>query len=422
MRHAIRIAVLCLLASQATAQQAAVKFDLVVDGSLRSRVQQALPQHIGAAVLVRIDGETVFKEVYGSRRLGEPSLVTTSTAFRLAAATKPFTAAAVLKLAEEGKLEPTDRLGRFFDGLPAATADITVEQLLTHSSGLPQYYHRLSDTNAPEQADGERYFTEDDVLGWLTTDSQLLFSPGSSTVYCDTNYVVLALVVEQASEMAFEDYLQEHILEPAGMNDAAVLVAGKREPAERAYGHNRLGGQEPFPRAAIDKLTGDERVKALGQQLVEALTLQVIMKSRGYEIDDQSTFSRMRGDGCLYASIDDMEAWFETLDSGDLFSEDFLRLMKIGLVDADAGRTLQYVSTRSFSCGWLRDQFDGQTRLTNPGATRGFCQTVQWLPETETAVVVLVNTDGEWEIDSIGERVLELVADDRDAQSEAAAE
>ncbi|MEO1497589.1 MAG: serine hydrolase domain-containing protein [Planctomycetota bacterium] len=379
----------------------AVDVAMVPDQSLRGRVQLVLPPHVGAAVMVRTDGETVFKEVYGSRKLGEPALVKSSTAFRLASATKPFTAAAALKLVETYKLQLDDRLGRFFDGLPDETAAITVEQLLTHRSRLPFYYRRMAEADAPEQPAGERYYTDADVLQWLRRDEELLPDPGAIGRYNDTNYVVLALVVEAAAGKPFEDYLREAILEPAGMDGAAVL-AGDSEPAERAYGHNRVRGNEGTPRAAIEKLTGDERVQALGAKVVSALVQQVVMKSRGYDVDDQSGYSRMRGDGCLYASIDDLEAWFEALDAGRVLSEASLMRMTSPVGGWEArGR---------YSCGWTIETGDGGPRLFNGGATRGFCQSVQWWPERDVVVAVLINTDGEWSIDDVGERVLAMVA------------
>ncbi|TWT42501.1 serine hydrolase domain-containing protein [Botrimarina hoheduenensis] len=409
MRQAIGLVILGITAIAAAEPTIAFHGVFTPAKSLQAEVQQALSRHVGATVLVRSAGKTLLKETYGSRKIGTADLVTPSTLFRLAAATKPFTATAVLQLAAKQELQLTDPVSAYVDDLPIAISVITIKQLLTHQSGLPQYWTGLERDSPPQQPDGESYYTDANVLAWLRTDPELEFSPGTSTHYIDTNYVLLGLVIEAVTGQPFEQALRALVLQPASMPHAGFLSEAGFKPGERAYGHNRIAGVSPLPAEEIHRFLNDPTVQALGPEAAGALVQQLALTAQGYGVEDQSPYSRMRGDGCLYASIEDLEAWFVALETG-VFDDEVVQLMQSTLVDADGKHGTQYENRHSYTCGWLRDKVGDEFRLTNPGATRGFGQTVQWLPTSQTVVAVLTNTDGEWEIDAVGEKLLRLVA------------
>lgn len=378
---------------------------------LVAKVAQTLPEHVGAAVLVRLDGETVFKQSYGARRLGAPGAVTRGTAFRLASASKIFTAAAVLRLVDDGKLSLDATLDEFFDDLPEYARDVTVEQLLNNTAGLPSYEQEMAVASAPTEG-----YRDDDVVAWLKTTDAPMFEPGESCRYCGTNYVMLALIVDRAADQDFGEFLEQAFFEPLEMNGAALLVEGEREPAERAFGHERFGVEQSFSPEQFKLMSESPRMQALREKDPDAanqLMWQVAKQAKGWRVRDQAAFSRLRGDGCVYASIDDLEKWFEALDSGEVLStESMAKLLEPQATpDPDQGFQQDWVS--KFTAGFLRDEAGGEPRLSHRGATQGFRQTIQWFPESDSLVVVLMNATGPWDLASWGDAIKATVSEAR---------
>src|SRR5205085_3578911 len=141
------------------------------------------------------------------------------TNYRLASITKQFTATAILLLAERGRLGLDDPVGRWLPTLPPVPAGATLRQLLTHSAGLVDY-EDLIDEPAPRQ------LRDADVLALLEHEDRSLFAPGSSYRYSNSGYALLALVVERASGLAFQDFLRQEVFEPLGMRQTLAFVSG----------------------------------------------------------------------------------------------------------------------------------------------------------------------------------------------------
>ena len=152
-------------------------------------------------VLVERGGKVVLDRAY--QPLGKPR-ITAQSAFWLASTTKQFTAAAVLKLVDEGKLAVSDSLYHFFRRLPREARDITVQQLLTHTSGVAA-------SSAAEGVD-DRDAAVRAILG-----EPLRHPPGDSYHYEDEDYTLLAAIVEVVSGMPFESFVERDLLIPAGL-------------------------------------------------------------------------------------------------------------------------------------------------------------------------------------------------------------
>lgn len=184
-----------------------------IDALVRELIQPGEP---GAALLVRHAGEVVHRAGYGRTAPDSGAALDVDTPFYLASVAKPLTATAVLALVEEGELELGDRVGDFVDGLPAAAGDVTVHQLLTHTSGIPDYlgfveWARLGllDNAA--------------VLDTLRRGGAPRFEPGSRHEYSNSNYVLLAAMAERATGRRFEDLLEATVLERSGMRATRLL-------------------------------------------------------------------------------------------------------------------------------------------------------------------------------------------------------
>ena len=236
----------------------------------------------GAAVLVLHDGNPVFRRGYGLAELEQATAVTPQTNFRLASVSKQFTAAAILLLAEDGRLSIDDPLKRWLPGLPAAAEQITLRHLLSHTSGLLDYEDLMDPADS-------RQVHDSDVLQLLQREDRTYFAPGSQYRYSNSGYALLALVVGQASGMDFASFLQQRIFQPLGMTGTVAHQDGVDEVAHRAYGHSLVDGR--------------------------------------WQRTDQSTTSAVLGDGCIYSSIDDLARWDATLYDGRLLSRASLQQM-----------------------------------------------------------------------------------------------
>ena len=217
----------------------------------------------GASVLVMRGSEVVLRESYGMADMEAGVAASPQTNYRLASVTKAFTAAAVLRAGV--KLSTPVR--ELLPSLPAKTDRITVEHLLTHSSGLIDYEDVIPDGTTAQLLDR-------DVLRLLEGEKRLYFEPGTSYRYSNSGYALLALIVEKVSGRSFREFLRERVFTPLGMRNTDVA-----DVRNRAYGYSR--------------------------------------EASSWRRTDQSLTSAVLGDGGVYSSIDDMASWMAALDRGE---------------------------------------------------------------------------------------------------------
>ena len=187
----------------------------------------------GASVLIFRDGEAVFRRGYGMADLEAARPAAPDTNYRLASVTKQFTAAAILRLVESGRLSLDDRLRAHFPSLPAEVDAVTIRHLLTHTSGLIDYEDVM--------AEDSEQIHDRDVLRLLEHQRSTYFAAGTGYRYSNTGYALLALLVEKASKMTFAAFLDREIFERLGMSDTVAHQEGASSVERRAYGYSRDG-------------------------------------------------------------------------------------------------------------------------------------------------------------------------------------
>lgn len=168
------------------------------------------------AVLIAKDDRILFKKAYGFAHLGHRVKNNTDTKFSYASIGKSFTAVAIFQLIQDGKLTLQDPIGKFLPDYANKTArdSITIELLLKHRSGLPNYFHSENYLNT-----SKHLFRSLKSLEKLYEDEPLEFEPNAQFAYRNTNYIVLGRIVEVVSEMSYEDYIQTHIFSVATMQN-----------------------------------------------------------------------------------------------------------------------------------------------------------------------------------------------------------
>lgn len=206
--------VMLLLPALLTAQTATP----MVSSTARHLAQLAKTDYFSGVVLIAKDGKTIFSKAYGYANLSDSVPNRLNTRFNLASIGKIFTGMAVMQLAQEGRLSLDAKVGRYLPGYAnKAVADsVTIHQLLTHSSGMGNFWEEL------DQVAREKYRTVDDYLS-LFVNKPLLFKPGTRYLYSNSGYTLLGKIIEQLSGETYFDYVKQHIFLPAGMYDTDAL-------------------------------------------------------------------------------------------------------------------------------------------------------------------------------------------------------
>ena len=180
-----------------------------MDDLLTAEIQK---RHLpGLSVAVVRDGEIIKTAAYGLADLELDVPATPKTVFQIQSITKTFTAAAILLLAEEGKLALDDPVAKHLEGTPDSWKGITIRHLLNHTSGIKDF---INDATASLRLE----VTEEEVLR-ATASRPLNFPPGERWAYSNTNYHLLAMIIRKLSGQWYGDFLRERIFVPLGMTD-----------------------------------------------------------------------------------------------------------------------------------------------------------------------------------------------------------
>ncbi len=302
------------------------------------------------SVLVANDGDVVYEAGIGMARLEEGVENTTATRFLIGSVTKTFTAAAILHLADEGRLELDNPLRKYVPEFPEKSeAPITIRHLLSHTSGVPEII-------PDPRVIGDLTMSRDPLeLLALIADRPLDFEPGENASYSNTGYLLLGLVIERVSNEPYYDYIQEHILNPLGMTSS-----GYREDWHDASG---------FARGYIE---------GPGGRLVEAPRIHL---SLGFSA------------GALHSTVRDLLRW----DRG---------LGMDGILSSESRDNMSRDVKGGFGYGWLVMETWGKKDLAHGGGVPGFSSWIERWPEDGVFVAVLSNNGSS----SVGEIGRSLVA------------
>ncbi len=287
----------------------------------------------GAAVMVIQHGQPILTKSYGLADVEHKIPVTDSTNFRLASLTKQFTAMSVMILKERGKLDYNMNLCQIFPEFPVYGKQITIRNLLQHTSGLIDYEDLIPDSATAQVLDR-------DVLQMMMARDSTYFPPGSAFRYSNSGYAVLAMIAEKISGQSFAAFLKDNIFKPLGMNNSVAFEEGISTVPNRAFGYNVEGDSVVF--------------------------------------SDQSPTSAVLGDGGIYTSVADMFKWDQALYTEKLVAKSTLDEAFTPALD-------------NYGFGWWIDEYKGHRRIRHYGSTCGFRTAILRYPESEFTVIILTN-------------------------------
>jgi len=198
-----------------------------IDTGLKESLKETLESYLdtnqnnddepGISIVVRKDGDVVYRGNRGAANKLTETTITNDTGFVLASVSKPFTAVAILQLYEQGLLTLDDKLITYIPELSNTWEDITIHHLLSHQSGIPDLLN--GDLLSPQEKDG---LTNQGVIDFLANNANLEFPPGAKGEYSNTGFMLLAEIVARVAGISFGKYMETYIFSPAGMVNSYI--------------------------------------------------------------------------------------------------------------------------------------------------------------------------------------------------------
>lgn len=351
-----------MLAPAAAQAQAATDADARMTAAVDAVAAKALADKAvaGFAVAVVEDGRVRLARGYGMADLEHGVPATADTVFRIGSITKEFTAAAVLKLVEQGKLSLGDRLAKYLPAFPGA-GEVTIEQLLAHTSGIRNY------TSVPGfLPQSPREFTSDEMVSLIAGASPLYdFAPGTGWAYSNSGYYLLGQVIEKASGQPYAAFVKANLLDPVGLTRTRPDDMAEIVPA-------RAAGYDKAPAAP-----------------------------GGFGNASHLSLSVAGPAGAMRSTVGELARWHEALLGGRVLKPATVaRMIAPGrLTDgrlASAARApapgQPAGATSDYGLGISTSQRDGRRAIGHGGSINGFNAAVQTFPARRTTVVLLTNT------------------------------
>ncbi len=293
----------------------------------------------GVSIAVVEGGRIVYSHAYGLADREKRSPATVGTYYEIGSITKQFTAAAILQLQEAGKLSIDSTLATYLPAAPHA-GEVTLRQLLSHTSGLPEYF------TGPDVDTAAGKPTSFDQVMARVAGKPLDFPPGAKWSYSNTGYILLGRVIEVVSHESYHHYIQAHILDPLGMKQTFTMTDEKSLP-DMALGYTRADGQ----------------IK------------------RSPPIDEGFAWSA----GDLISTPADLQKWNAALTSGKV------------VTPADYALMTTSVKTQQGDSGYglalFIDTIDDQPRIGHTGSSLGFTAANEYFPKQDVRIIAFTNLE-----------------------------
>jgi len=293
----------------------------------------------GAAVLVAKKGEVIYKKAFGMADLELNVPMQADMIFRIGSITKQFTAVAILQLAEQGKLSLQDDMKKFLPDYPTQGNTITIEHLLTHTSGIKSYTG-MKDFQAMMRKD----MTPAEIIA-VFKNEPMDFAPGTKWNYNNSGYILLGYIIEKVSGKTYEQYIKDNLFVPAGMTNSG-------------YGNeNRI-----------------IKNRAKGYQ----------GSGNNYENANYLSMTVPYAAGSLISTVEDLWKWNQAVHSYKIVS-------KASLDKAFTNYKLSNSKLANYGYGWSFGWVQGSPTIEHSGGINGFQTDAVYLPKEDIFVAIFSN-------------------------------
>ncbi len=286
------------------------------------------------SVLVAKIGAILLDKGYGYRNAANKVRNDEKTIYQLGSITKQFTAAIILKLQEENKLNVQDKLSKYFPDYPKGDS-ITIAQLLTHTAGIYNYTN-----NADFMAKEVTIPATREKIMALFKDKPLDFSPGTGWNYSNSGYSLLGYIIEIAAKKPYEEVVRNYIFTPLQMMHSGFDFTHLKSN-EKATGYFKIDNINAAPAPIVDSTV---------------------------------SFSA----GAIYSTTDDLYRWHKALETNAILTK--------------ASQEKAYTPVRNnYGYGWTIDSLQGMRRVAHGGGIHGFITNIARVPEDDACIVLLSN-------------------------------
>ncbi len=325
------------LSAQLSDAAASAEFDKILQESFKT-------DGPGATVLVARKGKIIYQKAIGMADMELNVPLRPDHVFRIGSVTKQFTATAILRLVEEGKLSLEDDLTKFIPDYPTQGKRITVTQLLNHTSGIKSY------TNMEEWDEMTRRkdFTPLELVDYFK-NQPMEFEPGADWNYNNSGYILLGYIIEKVSGKTYAEYIDEQFFKPLGMKNSYY---GDVQPIikNRADGYSKPGPDGPYVHAGYLSMTQPYAA------------------------------------GSLLSTVEDLFIWTKAVHSGKV-------LKKESLKQAFTPQILPNGQNTHYGFGWQIGNLLGSSTVEHSGGINGFLSELIYLPGEDVCVAMLTNCD-----------------------------
>ncbi len=303
----------------------------------------AKPDSPGCAVAVVRGGKILYAKGYGMADLEHDIPITPRTVFYIGSVGKQFTAYAVVRLAQQGKLSLDDDIHKYLPELHDFGRPVTVRHLIHHTSGLRDYFELLTLSGTRE---GD-LVTQKDIVRILWKQRELNFPPGERHLYSNSNYALLATIVERVTGESYRAWMARNVFEPLGMNQTQVCDDHQRVIKNRAWSYRSdLGAKGSFK--------------------------TMVFPYSGY------------GAGGIYSTVEDLARWLSNFTKPREGDEPLIRQM------FETGR-LNSGQHINYGFALMVDQHQGVKRIGHAGALAGYRAYLGFFPDCDLGVIILSN-------------------------------
>lgn len=306
------------------------------------------------AISVVKNGEVIINKGYGIANKKTNSLNNSNTIFDIGSNTKQFTATAILKLVELGKLKLTAPISTFFKNVPTDKQKITIHQLLSHSAGLLDALGR-DFTEISEKDFFDQLFS-----------SKLLSKPGEKHAYSNVGYSILGRIIEIVSHQSYEAFVNEHLFKPAGMFQTGYLLP-KWNVKQISRSYNR---------GIFDRESAIIR----------------------YQKDGDINW-HLKANGGMNSTQNDMLLWYKALKTTKIISKASFKKL-----------TTDHIS--GYGYGWgIKKSKDHGKRISHNGSNGAYAHSIIWYPKEEVYIVYVTNANSS-KIEYLGYTIAKIILDE----------
>jgi len=294
----------------------------------------------GVEIFVKKKSEVLYQKAFGNSDIESNIKLEINSVYDIASVSKEFTAISILQLAERGQLELTDDVRKFVPEFPTQENNITIENLLTHTSGIKRH----TNISWAENEASKRFKNSIDVINYFKQDS-LDFIPNTRHSYVNMNYILLGYIIEKVSGKTYEEYIRNNIFEPLNMS-------------------NTFFGKD-------------------GQSITN--------KPKGYETENNDfvlhrshSYSQSKGPGGIHSTAADLAKWYEGLAQFKIISKE-------SLYKAWQPYRVNDIELSNYGYGFYTDKKFGKFAVFHNGFIFGYSTSDLYFPEDDLLILVFSN-------------------------------